>query len=160
MADRTAELGLPLILINPSVKSAGGENLGSLGAYAIGLSDFLRTFEYAYYLRTLDWGVILRKYPDGFQIYNQVGPECVVTMWRRGMRSVVNRLLRFHSFISGRAAQVRADRDAQQHAIGRQARRDIFIRLSGGGDRGPSGYLYWSEPLPGPVHQGLNQRKE
>ena len=84
--------------------------------------------------RTLDWGVILRKYPDGFQIYNQVGPECVVTMWRRGMRSVVNRLLRFHSFISGRAAQVRADRDAQQHAIGRQARRDIFIRLSGGGD--------------------------
>jgi len=75
LADRTAELGLPLILINPSVKSAGGENLGSLGAYAIGLSDFLRTFEYAYYLRTLDWGVILRKYPDGFQIYNQVGPR-------------------------------------------------------------------------------------
>ena len=67
--------------------------MGSLGAYAIGLSDFLRTFEYAYYLRTLDWGVILRKYPDGFQIYNQVGPECVVTMWICGMCSVVNRLL-------------------------------------------------------------------
>ena len=34
-------------------------------------SEFLRTFEYAYYLRTLDWGVILRNYPSGFQIFQQ-----------------------------------------------------------------------------------------
>lgn len=71
LSEKTAELGLPLILINPSVKSPGGENLGSLGAYAINLSEFLRTFEYAYYLRTLDWGVILRNYPSGFGIYQQ-----------------------------------------------------------------------------------------
>jgi len=71
LTERAAELGLPLILVNPSVKSPGGENLGSLGAYAINLSEFLRTFEYAYYLRTLDWGVILRNYPSDFQIYQQ-----------------------------------------------------------------------------------------
>lgn len=37
LSEQAAELGLPLILINPSVKSPGGENLGSLGAYAINL---------------------------------------------------------------------------------------------------------------------------
>ena len=51
-----------------------GENLGSLGAYAINLSEFLRTFEYAYYLRTLDWGVILRNYPSDFQIFQEARP--------------------------------------------------------------------------------------
>lgn len=34
-----------------SVKSPGGENLGSLGAFSLGLSQFLATFETAYYLR-------------------------------------------------------------------------------------------------------------
>jgi len=71
LSEQAAELGLPLILINPSVKSPGGENLGSLGAYTLSLSEFLRTFEYAYYLRTLDWGVILRNYPSDFQIYQE-----------------------------------------------------------------------------------------
>jgi len=74
LSERAAELGLPLILVNPSVKSPGGENLGSLGAYTLNLSEFLRTFEYAYYLRTLDWGVILRNYPSDFEIYQQ-GPR-------------------------------------------------------------------------------------
>ena len=69
LADKCAELGIPVILINPSVKSPGGENLGSLGLYSLALSDFLSSFEYCYFLRTLPWGLILRQAPGAYEVY-------------------------------------------------------------------------------------------
>jgi len=69
LCERCAEIGVPVILINPSVKSPGGENLGSLGLFSLQLSDFLSSFEYAYYLRTLPWGLILRTAPGPYEVY-------------------------------------------------------------------------------------------
>uniref|UniRef100_A0A7S4N837 DUF1995 domain-containing protein n=1 Tax=Guillardia theta TaxID=55529 RepID=A0A7S4N837_GUITH len=74
LSERAAELGLPVVLVNPSVKSPGGENLGSLGSYALGLSDFLRSFEPAYHLRTLSWGLILRMFPGNWEVF-QLDPR-------------------------------------------------------------------------------------
>mmetsp|Transcript_21245 Transcript_21245/g.52286 ORF Transcript_21245/g.52286 Transcript_21245/m.52286 type:complete len:496 (-) Transcript_21245:1529-3016(-) len=74
LAISCAEKGVPLILINPSVKSPGGENLGSLGAYSLGLSEFLSRFETAYYLRTVPYGIMHRQYPQPWGVYEE-GPS-------------------------------------------------------------------------------------
>mmetsp|Transcript_31282 Transcript_31282/g.73727 ORF Transcript_31282/g.73727 Transcript_31282/m.73727 type:complete len:498 (+) Transcript_31282:64-1557(+) len=74
LADTCGEQGLPLILINPSVKSPGGENLGALGLYSLGLSEFLASFESAYYLRALPWGCVLRAFPARWGVY-ELGPR-------------------------------------------------------------------------------------
>mmetsp|Transcript_10942 Transcript_10942/g.21648 ORF Transcript_10942/g.21648 Transcript_10942/m.21648 type:complete len:228 (-) Transcript_10942:232-915(-) len=72
LAQTAGEKGVPLILINPSVKSPGGENLGSLGAFSLGLTDFLSTFETAYLLRAIPYGILQRQYPGKYGVYEEV----------------------------------------------------------------------------------------
>ena len=71
LAASAAEKGLPIVLINPSVKSPGGENLGNLGAYSLGLSAFLGSFETAYHLRKIDYGIVHRQFPGGWQVFEE-----------------------------------------------------------------------------------------